>query len=1009
MKIISANFLGALGLSGLLLPLAGRATVQSSSCSCPILGAPTNGAQVEISAPWALTGNYAAANNPAYFTLTVDSGPTVVPAGKYLAWCVDAPDNIDAGPSTYSTLLWSSCDPNLNQELGAGYPASVYVSPDVWNQVNYLLNHKNGAYFWNIQMAIWRLIGGPAPSEYFSSPYPPTTQSEVDALVADAQANAANWQPQCGDKTAVVVQVPKAGSSPLIQLVILELPCCSVNFTTCVTDMDLGCNPSQIPDCDPTQVAASSCCGRPVTITCQSADTTVGCKTFRLITYTATDDAGHSATCSQTITWTTDTTPPTITAPPGGDLGCNPNPAALPTDDSIKAQVTAKDGCNGGVTITVTHVDAGTPCAMSRTFTITAIDACKNSAPPAIVVYTWKANTTPPTIGGIPSGSDLGCNPANLPTDASVAAQVTALDACGGVAQINVSHTDSGTPCAMIRTFSITASDSCGNGTAPVQVVFTWKADQEPPVVTCPPDVTVPVPTIQCCTYPQETWRTCTTLNTCFSKLYSSGYLQCGLSGWWCHSIKFSSCDAIRAFLPCSGSAGSLTYDCYNPTYCSAGEFAGEVLCLKLNVDCGDNPSVSGFSGGCGDLVYHESGSPCDGKKVRDILDICNKALGGGGTSGCTFSLLNTLCYNVNHSFDCGKPSTWCKAHLCPPPNLNIPPSQTGYATAKDNCDANPTVTYTDSVTPGACTGTYIISRTWKAVDSCGNAATCTQTISIGNTTGSVCGNVFLDCDGSGDLTGGDTGLGNIVVTLKDSSGQVVATTTTDANGAYCFYGVNAGTYTVVVTPPAGYVQSAGSTSYHWKDANGQTCWWDNDNYQHCKGSNGVDYWTASDGCQHWKDSYGRDCWKDRYGYQHSQPCNYVSCDSRKDNTETVTVGPCDAKTCIDFAYYGSSCKGVVCVTGPSKARCGDTITYTCTVSNTGTQCFAGGCRVYICGKYYTCPNISPGGSCSFQVPYQVGWYDCGSHKCQATAYCYPSSGNPCTTQSYCTTSVSWY
>lgn len=199
------------------------ALAQSTPCPCPALSAPNNNGQVTISAPWAITGDYTAANNPAYFSVQVDSGPSEVPAGTYLGWCVDANDNIGAGPILYSSLFWASCDPNLNTEIGPGYPASVYVSPDVWHEVNYILNHKNGAYFWNIQQAIWQLIGGPAPSAYFSPPYPPTDLTQVSALVATAKANAASWQPQCGDKIAVVVQIPNPNS--LIQLVILELPC----------------------------------------------------------------------------------------------------------------------------------------------------------------------------------------------------------------------------------------------------------------------------------------------------------------------------------------------------------------------------------------------------------------------------------------------------------------------------------------------------------------------------------------------------------------------------------------------------------------------------------------------------------------------------------------------------------------------------------------------------------------------------------------------------------------
>lgn len=59
-------------------------------------------------------------------------------------------------------------------------------------------------------------------------------------------------------------------------------------------------------------------------------------------------------------------------------------------------------------------------------------------------------------------------------------------------------------------------------------------------------------------------------------------------------------------------------------------------------------------------------------------------------------------------------------------------PSVTGKATATDNCAAPDSIviTYTDSVTVDANGNTTII-RTWKAVDPCGNAGTCSQTIKV--------------------------------------------------------------------------------------------------------------------------------------------------------------------------------------------------------------------------------------------------------------------------------------
>src|SRR5262249_1835985 len=122
-----------------------------------------------------------------------------------------------------------------------------------------------------------------------------------------------------------------------------------------------------------------------------------------------------------------DTTLPVIsTGPTGKDLGCNPS--RPPTCDSVKAQVVARDTC-GSVTLNCQVADSDSGCTHTRTFTITAQDACGNTSRPCTVTYTWTVDTTPPTTT-CPTAGDLGCNPAAPPTDASVLAQVAAADYC---------------------------------------------------------------------------------------------------------------------------------------------------------------------------------------------------------------------------------------------------------------------------------------------------------------------------------------------------------------------------------------------------------------------------------------------------------------------------------------------------------------------------------------------------------------------------------------------------
>ena len=287
-----------------------------------------------------------------------------------------------------------------------------------------------------------------------------------------------------------------------------------------------------------------------------------------------------------------------------------------------------------------------------------------------------------------------------------------------------------------------------------------------------------------------------------------------------------------------------------------------------------------------------------------------------------------------------------------------------------------------------------------------------------------ICGSIFADCDGSGDLSVKDVGLKSVLVKLLNAAGQSVGTTTTDTNGSYCFSGLAAGTYCVVVTPPAGYKQTGASYGHYWKDSYGRRCWIENDGNAHCV-DNGTECWRGRDNFVHWRDSYGRDCWKDNYNNFRCQPISYKTCNAtNNNNTLCVTVTNCQSKLDVNFAYTGTSPKLVVCVKGPSSAKCGQTVTYTCTVTNTGNVCFKGGTVCHTignCGSWgwsgtpctytTTCPPLSPGQSCVITQKCVVKSTWGGKIlKCLSKVTCNQAYGSGADDESDCNTSsnVSW-
>jgi hypothetical protein len=249
------------------------------------------------------------------------------------------------------------------------------------------------------------------------------------------------------------------------------------SFTLCAGDQNLGCNPTTIPDCDLSKVAASDDCGR-VVINCGSVDSVDGCGHLRTITYTATDSCGNSATCVQHISWTVDTTAPSFTQCAGDrDLGCNPT--TIPDCDTNS--VSATDDCSTP-TITCSSVDATNNCSRSRTITYVATDACGNSSS-CVQTLTWTVDTTAPTFTKCPADADLGCNPTTIPDCDTTPAEAT--DTCSAP-KVTCSKSDVVNGCSHVRTITYIATDACGNTASCVQHV-TWTVDTTAPTFTKKP------------------------------------------------------------------------------------------------------------------------------------------------------------------------------------------------------------------------------------------------------------------------------------------------------------------------------------------------------------------------------------------------------------------------------------------------------------------------------------------------------------------------------------------
>ncbi len=94
-----------------------------------------------------------------------------------------------------------------------------------------------------------------------------------------------------------------------------------------------------------------------------------------------------------------------------------------------------------------------------------------------------------------------------------------------------------------------------------------------------------------------------------------------------------------------------------------------------------------------------------------------------------------------------------------------------GQATATDNCDPSPKISFKDVETAGSCPQEKTIVRTWTATDACGNSSSCDQTITVEDTKAPVITSI------TGDTTDQFVGCALFPappeITFEDNCGEV--------------------------------------------------------------------------------------------------------------------------------------------------------------------------------------------------------------------------------------------
>src|SRR5690606_20731625 len=201
-------------------------------------------------------------------------------------------------------------------------------------------------------------------------------------------------------------------------------------------------------------------------------------------TWTATDNCGATATCTQTIT-VVDTQAPMISCPADVTVACTAD-----TSPTGQGSATATDNCDTTPTIASTDNIIPGQCPQSYTIqrTWTATDDCMNTS---TCTQTIVVTNTPPAIT-CPANVTIQCNTSLDPAVNTALGTATASDNCGGTTMVNYAD---GVPVtgacpqafSFVRTW--TATDNCGATATCMQVITV--VDTQAPMISCPADVTV--------------------------------------------------------------------------------------------------------------------------------------------------------------------------------------------------------------------------------------------------------------------------------------------------------------------------------------------------------------------------------------------------------------------------------------------------------------------------------------------------------------------------------------
>ena len=561
------------------------------------------------------------------------------------------------------------------------------------------------------------------------------------------------------------------GNSATAQQVITVEDTTAPEFTFVPADYTVECS----DDMPMEDAAATDNCGT-VDVTVMSETTAGDCPGHYTITrtFTATDDCGNQSEAIQTIT-VEDTTAPELSIPADYTVECS--------DDIAYDEASATDNCGEVDIAEVTETIAG-DCTGNYTITraFTATDECGNSTTATQTITVQ--DTTSPEFTFVPADYTVECSD-DMPMEDAMAS-----DNCG-TTDLSVAAETTPGDCAghytITRTF--TAVDDCGNSNQAIQTITV--VDTTAPEISGVSEVLIACEAYDVaegfasatdnCGDVSLTWEDAQASGGCvlpigqFVRVYTATD-DCGNSSTFEQILTLTDDVApVFDFVP-----ADYTIECDQPVVyeaatavdnCSGAEVTVEEEILPG--DCPQNYTIqrtftatdncdnaseavqlitvqdttapelsipADYTVECSDDIVYDEASATDNCGLVNLDEVMETMAGD-----CTGNYTITRAFTATD--ECGNSTTLTQTitvqDTTAPEFTSVPADYTVEcsdempmedAMAMDNCGTT-AITVVAETTAGNCTGNYTITRTFTAVDDCGNSSQAVQTITVQDTT----------------------------------------------------------------------------------------------------------------------------------------------------------------------------------------------------------------------------------------------------------------------------------